>query len=223
MGQPSTTKALPPGIYRDEPERPNSSAVSLHSNIDFTIDEEEEHDEALPPYSDLPTDDTSATPLNSTTYDHPPALFDAKVQEYYTTDAQGRRLVRISPVLTSDPIALKAYITEQSKQELQAQICVTGHHEETHQRNSKDKSEKKERVYDFSFYIDVTDTVSRRRSGRPCWSEFGVVGNHVKSYRGGRMKSKDKRFRADIGDTHQTATLDEWCHLFCASNSRLKT
>lgn len=221
MGRPSSAKPKA-DLYRDEPEHDDgastSSAISMQS--DMAYEREGEQDEAdLPPYSD------DAPLLDSRSYDQPPLLRDAKVDQYHTCDYQkGRKTTRISPVLSTDPIALKAYLLEQAKEELQARITITGTHEETHEtRNGKEKTTKKEKVVDFSFHIDVTDTISRRRSGQPCWSEMAIVDNGRKTYRGGRIKSRDKRFKVDVENTHSTASLDEWCHLFCASSSKLKT
>lgn len=199
-----------------------SSAMSLHSNIGYDDNDDNGAGE-LPPYTDDPSDVYAAPPddVDSRSYDQAPLMRDSKITETKNVDQKGTRLVRLSPVLTTDPIALKAYILGQSKHELQAQIAISGTHEST--RRTSDNKTKKETVTDFSFYIDVTDTISRRRQQQACWSALEIVSNDRKTYRAGILKSRDKRFRADVEATHETASLEEWCHLFCASSSKLKT
>lgn len=233
MGRPTTEKN-PTGGHRREPNSydgaSTSSAMSLNSTINHPDNQEEsetDNEPLLPPYTDEP--DSSPTPPNfpdSRSYDQAPLMQDPRIEERTTLDHKGTRLIRLSPVLTTDPIALKAYLLDQAKQELQSYILVTGSHETTN-RTSDNKS-KKETVTDFSFQIDVSETVNRRRSGRNgdgCWSSLEIVGNDRKTYRAGIMKSRDGRTGADDLErlARPTQSLEEWCHLFCASNSALKT
>ena len=225
MGRPPTSKQPPAGIYQDSPSTrdDHASAISLHSNIDSQDADDHDDDEALPPYSDDPNASLVAS-ASTAPYDAPPLLQDTHIQTHKNVDARGSRVVRVSPVLTYDPIALKAYILAESEHELQSHICVTGTHtEERRSGHGKETKVSKTTVVDFSFFLDVTNTVSRRRTTGERWERLQVVENERKTFRGGRVKRRDPRFRADVEASRERASLDEWCHRFCASSSKCKT
>ena len=214
----------PPGVYQDEPDRDDaasmSSAISLRENIGLLDEDEPE----LPPYSENP----SSVPEESI-YDNVPQPsqdLDPEVESWTHEDAKGSNYTRLSQTLSADPVALKAYIEYQSSVNPAAYIKIHGMHTETHGTGNNKKKEKK---IDFDIKLDVTDTISRRsaRLGRisnvPEWSSLRIIDNDRKTFRGTRLKTVNKQFRADIENTREAASLEEHCHLFCASGSKLKS
>lgn len=233
MGKTFAQSRHTPGVYQDDPDRDDAASMSSAISMRENIFDDEDLDQNPPPY----TDDTAvvsegASGENETADEEswlrqPQGDLDREIEEWVDEDARGTKYTRLSPTLTTDPVALKAYIERMSSIRPQAYIHVRGDHTETQREGNNKKTVKK---VDFSVKFDVTDTISRRaaeagtyRANVPEWSKLQIVGNDRKTYRGGLFKSVDKRFRADVEETQVVPSLEEWCHLFCASSSKLKS
>ena len=226
VGKASTPKA-PPGVYRDDPDRDDaastSSAVPLQEN---TFDDNEDD---LPPYIEEPSAITpsrrNGPPL--------PEDDDPKIEQWtsWPTVAvwtpfkrsvhRGSRYTRLSPTFTSDPVALCAYLNYRVLLAPRAFVCVHGEHTET-RYDGKDK--KQETKVDFSVRFDVTETISAPRSDEYVpWASVVAAEPYQKMYRGTRIKKRHPKFKADVEDGPLKQSLLEWCHLFTASRSALKS
>ena len=224
VGKAAAGKARP-GIYRDDPDRDDaastSSAVPLQSDIGADEDEE------FPPAY---VEDADAAPIRVIPQ---PENLDPKVEEWshWSTFAywtpwkksvqRGSRYTRLSPTLTTDPEALRAYVEWRASQPPRAFIGVHGEHTETHDDGKKRTQETK---VDFSVRFDVSETISAPIGiGNADWTRLVMAGPEQKTHRGTRLRKRHPRFKADAEEGPLTASLEERCHIFCASNSALKT
>ena len=211
------------GVYRDEPDRDDaasqSSAMSLHEDVDFRRAE----DEALPPpYSDDPdAAPDSGAALVAGDEDSLPGNVEPG-QFVQKQGAKGSAHTWLSTTHTSDPVLLQKFVNDRIYACPMPTITIHGEHTET---RDDGKNKKKEKKVDFDIRLDVTNTISRRRthSSEPMWAEVSTVENAYKTYRGTISKSMDKRSRADTESAREKPSLEEWCHLFCASSSKLKS
>ncbi|MCJ1398158.1 hypothetical protein MMC11_001355 [Xylographa trunciseda] len=190
-----------------------SSAVLLRDH-DFL-----EHDSEPPPYAETPSD---VDFVSST----PPTDLDRVVEEYTHVDDKGSTRTRLSPTLTTDPVALEKYIRWTARQAPKATIRVRGTHHER-ERTKNNGAGKKVVVVDFDVDIDASDTISRNFNSQQGfvleeWSRLELLQEETKGYRGGRIKARGEDSR-DTEARRIGQTLNEWCHLFCASTSMLKS
>lgn len=219
-----STKSTFQPAYRDDSDRDDgastSSAVLLREQAHI------EDDQDLRPY----TDEEPQNQIQQAQLPLPSELrtLDAKVVEHSHTDARGSIITRLSPSLTADPVALQTYIEAQSRLCPRASIHVKGTHWENQSTGGNNNGKKKVQVVDFDFDIDVTDTILRSRPepGRfelaNEWTVLSLVDHGRKAYRGGIIKSRGKKSSVDPEGGAPGPTLQEWCHLFCASGSKLK-
>ena len=218
----------PPGVYRDDPDRDDaasqSSAMSLHEGIEF-----HESDEPLPPYSDDPASSAFPTPPSEPEGLHT-VLDDVQVnpdgQLIYKKDKKGATETWLSPTLSTDPKELQKFVNFQTKRPPRAYIWLHGEHTES-SGNGKDK--KKEKKIDFDIMFNVTDTIAREKRNErgevavPGWSSVSTVDPVLKTYRGSILKKTGWKGTPDGEAAPEAAPLEEWCHLFCASSSKLKS
>jgi hypothetical protein len=222
-----------PGVYRDDPDR--DDAASMSSAVLLTEQEalegynDDTADDDLPPYTDegasVITEPRSEYPITHSR--QRPRTLDATIKQWTHEDKKGSRYYRLSPSLTTDPVALQQYIEYECSVAPRCFIKIEGWHwEKTKGNNGKTK---KERATDFDFKIDVSNTISRQNVSPqqwlevPEWNSIFLVGGEEKCYRGGRTKSTKSSFKADVEATHGKESLELWCHMFCASSSKLKT
>ncbi|MCJ1436748.1 hypothetical protein MMC27_006130 [Xylographa pallens] len=190
-----------------------SSAVLLRDH-DFL-----EHDSEPPPYADIPSDGGFVRATK-------PIDLDREVEEYIHADNNGSTHTRLSPTLTTDPDALEQYIRWSAAQAPKASIRVKGVHEERQPPSNSGWGEKVT-VVDFDVEIDASDTISRNVDSRQGimleeWSQLELLDGQTEGYRGGRTKARGQDVR-DVEARRGGQTLKEWCHLFCASTSMLKS
>ena len=224
MSFSKTTKPTSQAVYRDDPDRDDTASISSAVPLREQIHIEDDLD--LPPY----TDEEPQTQVQRARLPRPSELptLDAKIVQFTHGDAKGSTVTRLSPTLTTDPVALQAYIEAESRDCPRASIKVKGTHWETQRTGGNNNGKKKVQVVDFEFDIDVTDTISRAMSGPEPrelaeeWSELSLVGQGRKAYRGGRMKSRGKQSSVDPERAVEGPSLQEWCRLYCASGSKLK-
>jgi len=218
------TKSTVQAAYRGDPDRDDAASISSAVPLREQIHTEDDLD--LPPY----TDEEPQTQVQQARLPRPSELptLDAKIVQFTHRDAKGSTNTRLSPTLTTDPVALQAYVEAESRDYPRASINVKGTHWENERTGGNNNSKKKVQVVDFQFDIDVTDTISRTLSGpgpiesAEEWSELSLVDQGRKAYRGGRTKSRGNQSSADPEGGVQGPTLQEWCHLFCANGSKLK-
>lgn len=209
-------KNAPAATYRENSTGDNaastSSAVPLLDQADINIGQDP------PPYSDN-EDEPTSTLVRGT--------LDEVIEERVSEDRKGSTITRISPTLSVDPVALKEFILQQAAICPEPSIRIRGTHTVTTRETNGQK--KRQEVEDFDIKIDVTDTISRRslspNSSIPMreWMKLQIVQNGIKAYRGGRTRSKAKGYKADLETSHEIPSLDEFCHLFCASSAKLKS
>ena len=221
MGRAKMTSKPPPGVYRDEPDRDDaastSSAVSLRDHVEM-------EDEDLPPYTDNP-DVEIGNPGEAS------ELVESGADTWTHNDHKGSTFTQLSHTRTTDPVALLRYIIREAAHPPRPYIRIVGHHTET--RCTANNKNEKTKVIDFDINIDITETIVQACGVRfevnlaPVRSSIHgrvrVIENGEKGYRGGRTKSTASRFKADVEATQVAPSLEEWCHLFCASNSKLKS
>ena len=233
MGKASRTlgqQRPPPGVYRDDPNRDDaasqSSAMSLHEGIDF-----HEPEEPLPPYTDEPDLNESAANTTETGESYNARLDDGlKVdgQTIWRDDNKGATFTLLSPTLSTDPKELVKYVRSLTSNPPRAFIWVHGEHTET-RGDGKDK--KKEKKVDFDIKFDVTETIHRPTKynergeviSSPGWSSLQLAMDGSKMYRGTLLKVRKKNINADPENFDREHYLEEACHLFCASGSKLKS
>ena len=209
-------KNAPAATYRENPSRGSdastSSAVPLLDQADINVVQDP------PPYSDN-EDQPTSTLVRGT--------LDEVIEERVSEDRKGSTIARLSPTLSVDPVALKKFIIQQAAICPEPFIRIRGTHTVTTRETNGQK--KRQVVEDFDIKIDVTDTISRRslspNSAIPMkeWMKLQIVQNGTKAYRGGRTRSKAKGYKADLETSQDTPSLDEFCHLFCASSAELKS
>ena len=217
-----------PGIYRDDPDRDDaasqSSAMSLHSNIDF-----DESNETPPPYSDEPISITAAassTNLLGESLPVNPEVLNPDGRLIKHCDKKGSTSTWLSPTLTNDPSLLQKFVNHQKRVTPEAYIQIRGEHYES---KGQGKDKKKETKVDFDIKLNVSSTIkpgeARDQEGRTVVTESRIVtaGNDTKTYRGTVLKTTHKKKRPDLEGAPEKPTLEEWCHLFCASSSKLKS
>ncbi|MCJ1387713.1 hypothetical protein MMC18_000556 [Xylographa bjoerkii] len=210
---PKNGQSDSPHGYPDLDDAASASSAVLLRDHDFL-----EHDSEPPPYADTP-----GVGVVSLT---PPIDLDREVEEYTHIDGKGSTHTRLSPTLTTDPIALEKYIRWSAKQAPKATIRVRGVHQER-KRTKANEAGKKFMVVDFDVDIDASDTISRNVPGQQGitleeWSKLELLDQQTKGYRGGRIKSRGQGLR-DVEARRGGQTLKEWSHLFCASPSMLKS
>lgn len=216
----------PPGVYRDEPDRDDaasqSSAISLHEDILA-----ESSGEVPPPYSDGPnTQEAVSTHAHGQLRALDLDSVGNEGEIITKSDNKGSTTTWLTNELTSDPVRLQDFAISQTLNRPRAFIWLHGEHTESQGDGNKTKKVKKA---DFDIKLDVTDTISRRKldeEGRvvvPEWSSLWTVDQNIKTYRGTILQGRGKKRGGDPENGNNKPTLEEWCHLFCASNSKLKS
>ncbi|MCJ1313971.1 hypothetical protein MMC25_007651 [Agyrium rufum] len=204
----------PPGIYRDDPDRDDassiSSAVPLSDQDPFCDENDGNETPALPPYSESDLGHPTATP------------------------SSGSRISRRD--YSDDDDKLENYLTQLIRAPPAPQIRLLGTHSVT-TKDGNGKQTKKDIITDFDIHINLSDTINLAHPANskldPTWlNDRGCeppanrtvtfASNYVKTYRGGRLRSRAPHYKVDVETTHEAPTAKEWSHLFCASTSPLK-
>ena len=221
MGGKAARAKAPARVAHDRDDAAStSSAVPLRDDIGI-------HDEAdPPPYIEDPS--AALASRNHLSF----AERDQNIEEWRHWDnfvywspwkqrkQRGVVYTRLSPTLTSDPALLQDYVEYQTVVAPKAYIAIQGEHKETRVEGKERKTETK---LDFCVCVDVTETISAPRGTlNQDWAQLQTVGQEKKTHRGSRFKKVQPGFKADLEDAPCRASLEEWCHLFCASGSALK-
>lgn len=200
--------------YHDDPDyEVGSSSIPLSGQVPL-------EDEEPPPYTDGPP--RRAEPQVETANvqrPYPPNPpneyrdYDIVSCKINKSDKGSTKTI-ISPLLTSDPKALAAFVKAEKRVMPNPIIRMKGTHTETRRRDKRDETVT---VTDFDISVSASDLLA------PPWRRTQVIENGSKAYRGGRTKSIAEGFKADLISTHTAPRLEEWYHRFCASSTSLKT
>jgi len=165
----------------------------------------------LPPlYSDL--DESNAALL--------PSSQPEGILPYTTDDTNTGTKYYLHKSLDTSPKVLEEHVKYWATQPPRPSVQVKGTHKQT-----VDKNGKKERtsVTDFDIQIDLTPYLYSDATHRISWRELATVDNGEKTKRGSIFKRRAPGAVQSIevgGDAKPT--LEEWCHMYCASHAGLK-
>lgn len=133
---------------------------------------------------------------------------------------RGSTRVSLSSTVASDPKLLESFVKSEARRMPHPIVRLIGTHiEGTHiETRSGDRATNESTVTDFDIRISMADMLA------PAWRRTRLAENSDKVYRGGRLKSTARRYNStDMLTRDLTPSLQEWCHLFCASSARLKS
>ncbi|KAF2111747.1 hypothetical protein BDV96DRAFT_581699 [Lophiotrema nucula] len=210
------TTAAP--AYRDDPD-----AVSLHTTPeDYNYDDAPEITGLPPSYADSEAGSASTAPVlqhvppPSRRMDHNSEvhLSGGKPKVCETQTIQDGRY-------DTDPVYLEEGIRELAKQAPVPLVYIMGHHKETIKRG--DKKETKD-VTDFRIVLNLQRCLRNNfDDSDTTWMTLRTVDNSEKAFRGSFMKKRAPGFKQDIEVGIPSPELKEWCHLYCASPSLLRS
>ncbi|KAL5358610.1 hypothetical protein BJX96DRAFT_45475 [Aspergillus floccosus] len=185
--------------------------------------------------SDPPPSYEQATGASSTTPPSPP-LDDLRhpstTYHSFSYDTRASHVATLSPSLSEDASALHSLITRQAGVPPRLCLTVRGSHAETRSRPNR-KENDTELIVDFEFQIDLTPYFVAPPDQQDQWHELRVVSDDdgVKTYRGGRCRSRSPKHGADkrshfsaIDQDEETALVQNdrsgpglmgWCERFC--------
>jgi len=214
--------------------RPAPDAVSLHSQTSSSfhsqtppyLDDdapELEVDDLPPLYADVAADSSDSAPLLT------PSRPDGDGQQqqpaanlipHHVRDANTGAAYYLDRRLNEDPGLLQSHVEAWAATPPRPYVRVRGTHQQT-----VDKNGKKERssVTDFDIHIELTPYLYSDATHRKSWRELRTVDNGDKTRRGTVFRRRAPGAKQNIevgGDTKPT--LQEWCHMYCASHGGLK-
>lgn len=118
----------------------------------------------------------------------------------------GSTRVSLSSALASDPKLLQSFVKSEARRMPNPLVRLIGTHTE---RRRRDGGTDESTAKDFDIQISMADLLVQ------AWRRTRLAENLDNVYRGGRLKS--------VATRDSTPSLQEWCHLFCASSARLKS
>jgi hypothetical protein len=211
------------GKPTDASTGPAADSVSLHTNPGYGSesfpayrddDAPELNVDDLPPvYSDAVTSSSASELLLSAPEPpHPtpytPLVKDANNGAEYYVD---RRL--------ETPEALEKHIRSLATIPPRPYIKITGTHTST--TKNRDGKTEKNTITDFDLSIDLTPYLYSDAQYRKSWTQLRTVDNGEEVRRGTILRKRASGARGDL-ELGPTASLEEWCHRFCASHAGLK-
>lgn len=176
-------------------------------------------DHGLPPYTEAVAGSLVERGAVSSYAIHNPSpqLFQPSSSTTSTvlSSTRGSTRVSLSTTIASDPKLLQAFVKSEARRMPNPIVRLIGTHIE---RRPRDRGNNESTVKDFDIRISMADMLA------PAWRRTRLAENHQKVYRGGRLKSVARGYNAtDMLTRDLTPSLQEWCHLFCASSARLKS
>jgi len=206
MGKPSNSLTPRVGERAED-------AVSLHTQpgdryLDDDTPDLPAEDDLPPLYSDLDGPNSAGLPPSAP----PEDLLPFRIE-----DANTGAKYYLHNLLDTSPKTLETHVKHWAKQPPRPYVQVKGTHQQT-----VDKNGKKERttVTDFDVQIELTPYLYNNAAA---WQELRTVDNGEKTKRGTVFKRRAPGATQSIevgGDAKPT--LEEWCHLYCASHAGLK-
>lgn len=175
-------------------------------------------DDRLPPYTEAVAGST-VTPRAALTYaihsstqlTQPGSITSSTV----ISSSRGSTRVSLSSTVASDPKLLQSFVKSEARRMPNPVVRLIGTHTE---RRPRDRGTNETTVRDFDFQISMADLLA------PAWRRTRLAENRDKVYRGGRLKSLSAGYNiTDALTRDSTPSLQEWCHLFCASSAFLKS
>ncbi|QDS75234.1 hypothetical protein FKW77_000409 [Venturia effusa] len=195
-------KTAPPPAYRDDSTLANAASLNPAQGGD------DSHDaiENPPAYTDG--------------YDSMSNLTDSETIQPYKVFPEMHAFM--NPRFDSDPAYAEQIIRKWATIPPAQMIRLVGTHKET----TKDgKKEETSYVIDFDIKLRLTEYLPINATGNSPWVVMRTVENSEETHRGTILKKMAKSRKGDAEgaeDTVKTETT-EWCHLYCASHSRVKT
>lgn len=209
--------APPTQSYRDDPD-----AVSLHTTPDdYNYDDAPEISGLPPSYADVEEESTAAarpiiqhiTPSKwqFKHMDHNNVVMSrGKPQVCHTQNI-------MDALCDADPQTLEQEVRALGHRAPNPFVYIMGTHKETTKRG--DKKETRD-VTDFRIVLSMKEVLMKEHwSGIP---SLTTASNGEKTYRGTITKKRAPGVKQDIEVGSEAPTLQEWCHRYCASPSRLR-
>ncbi|KAF2023472.1 hypothetical protein EK21DRAFT_118727 [Setomelanomma holmii] len=211
-------RATQPPAYRDDPD-----AVSLHTTPDdYTYDDAPEISGLPPSYADSEADSSTAAiapirhvpPPTTRTNHNSPSFKNGKPVVCETQTVMNARL-------DSDPAQLEQAIREYAEVAPTPFVYIMGTHKETVKKGDKKETH---HVTDFRIVINLARYLHKDFDSRNTSSMAIVTASATeKTHRGTILKCRAPGFKQDIEvGSSSTASLIEWCHLYCASPRMLR-
>lgn len=211
---------------------PDSDAVSLHTQpggryhdtdepILFTATQGHHNDDLPPIYDEVAEASASATQIA-------PLLSDAALPGYSSSsDLQpffrdDQAVYYLSARLDSDPDLLEARVRGWAAIPPRPFVRVYGYHRE--RRSGRDGKKENKNITDFDAKVELTPYLFADATRRHAWSELQTVQNGDKARRGTVFPRRAPKAKGNVelGDV-DAPNLTQWCHLYVASHSGLKS
>lgn len=174
-------------------------------------------DYGLPPYTEAVAGSPVARGDVSSHAIHDPQLCQSGsiTPSTVVNSTRGSSRVSLSSTVASDPKLLQSFVKSEARRMPNPIVRLIGTHTE---KRPRDRGNNETTVRDFDIRISMADLLA------PAWRRTKLAGNRDKVYRGGRLKSAARGYNTtDTLTRDSTPSLQEWCHLFCASGARLKS
>lgn len=212
---------------------PDSDAVSLHTQPGdhyhdadepsvFAASQGRRHNDDLPPVYD---EIAEAGASNSQTA---PLLSDAALPGYpSSSDLQpffrdDQAAYYLSADLDSEPDLLEARVRSWAAIPPRPFVRIYGYHRE--RRSGRDGKKENKNITDFDVKVELTPYLFADATNRHAWSELRTVENGDKAKRGTVFPRRAPKAKGNIElGAVDKPNLTQWCHLYVASHSGLKS
>jgi len=209
MGKPLNSTTEPVGGRADD-------AVSLHTQpgdryLDDDVPDLPAGDDLPPLYSDH--DEASGSRLLSSSPSEP--LLPYRVEDTNT----GARYY-LHQTLDTSPDVLETHVRHWAMQPPRQHVKVRGTHRQTVEKDGKKEATT---VTDFDVQIELTPYLFSDITNRVSWQTLRTVDNGEKTKRGTVFKCRAPGATQSIEVGAAKPSLQEWCHMYCASHAGLKS
>ncbi|KAI3390636.1 hypothetical protein diail_8995 [Diaporthe ilicicola] len=210
----------------------DSDAVSLHTQSGdkyqdadtpdlSTVDQDHRGDD-LPPMYDEAAEASASASLTA------PLLSDAALLGYSpSSDLQpffrdDHAVYYLSSELDADPELLETRVRHWAASPPRPFVRVYGYHRE--RRSGRDGKQENKNITDFDVKVELTPYLFADPASRQAWSELHTVENGDKAKRGTVFPRRAPKARGHIElGVVDKPNLTQWCHLYVASHSGLKS
>lgn len=223
MGKPTLSSAPLDG---------DGDAVSLHTQAgdryrdadtpDLFPADQSHHNHDLPPMYDEAAEASTSASLNA------PLLSDAALPGYSSSsDLQpffrdDQAAYYLSAELDADPELLEARVRQWAAIPPRPFVRVYGYHRE--RRSGRDGKKETKNITDFDVKVELTPYLFADATSRHAWSELHTVENGDKAKRGSIFPRRAPKSKGNIElGAVDKPNLTQWCHLYVASHSGLKS
>lgn len=125
--------------------------------------------------------------------------------------------------LDNDPEHLESQVREWAARPPRPFVRAYGYHNEP--RRNKDGKTESRKITDFDVQVEVTPYLYADAAARQSWRELRTVGNDDQARRGTVFRCRAAccgTGSIQLGQL-ETPSLTQWCHMYCASHSGLKS